>query len=399
MQASLLRLSHTQKRKQIFKSQKRKNTSQLSLTKSIELIKKGELKSSNLIESCYQNIEEKNEYLNAFVYVSDINDLNVSSDGLLNGVPIGIKDNFNVEGLPTTCASDILESYVSPYNATVCQKIIDESGCIIGKTNLDEFGMGSFNKFSKFGPALSPLFDPSEKRVAGGSSGGSAAAVASFMCSAALGSDTGGSVRLPAAWCGIVGFKPSYGLCSRFGLVAFASSLDTPSIMTRTVEDAAMMLDVISGHDMNDSTSISTKSVDYFKSLDQLDDLTGINIGIPEEFYIEELDQQVLQSWEEGIKRMEEKGAKIHKVNLPHTEYALSTYYIISSAEASSNLARYDGLRYGKRSETGTNVKDNYTASRDEGFGEEVKRRILLGTYVLQESAYNDYYRKALQVI
>eukprot|EP01130_Rhizamoeba_saxonica_P002078 TRINITY_DN11885_c0_g1_i1.p1 TRINITY_DN11885_c0_g1~~TRINITY_DN11885_c0_g1_i1.p1 ORF type:complete len:497 (+),score=101.62 TRINITY_DN11885_c0_g1_i1:19-1509(+) len=370
----------------------------------IKDLKQGITTSEELVNQYLYNIEN-DQQSNAFISVRDKQKLmNIAKDidnkrkngsimGALNGTIVAIKDNFNVKNTNTTCASKMLQDYKSPYTATICQKIIEQDGIIIGKTNMDEFGMGSLNKYSHFGPTN--IIKNNEKYSPGGSSGGSAVAVATGLSSIAIGSDTGGSVRLPAAWCGIVGLKPSYGLCSRYGLVAYGSSFDTPSILSLTVEDSALMLNVISGFDKYDSTSVETENVDYSEGIH--DDISGTIIGIPKEFNISELSKEQIQTWEKSIEVYKSAGAKIVEVSLPNTSNALAAYYILTTAEASSNLSRYDGMRYGHRVE-GKSVADAYTNTRGDGFGAEVKRRILTGTYVLQQSTYKDFYQQAMKI-
>ncbi|NOY78886.1 MAG: Asp-tRNA(Asn)/Glu-tRNA(Gln) amidotransferase subunit GatA [Calditrichaeota bacterium] len=313
--------------------------------------------------------------------------------GKLAGMVMAIKDNLNVKGQATTCGSHILENFVSPYSATVVQKLLDEDAILIGKTNMDEFAMGSSNETSYFGPVRNP-HDP--ERIPGGSSGGSATAVAANLAMAALGSDTGGSIRQPAALCGVVGLKPTYGRVSRFGLVAFASSLDQIGPISKSVRDSALLLNVISGYDSSDSTSVNRPVPDYTKGLEK--GAGGLKIGYPREYFGEGLDPAVRTTVEESLRILEKEGAVVEEMSLPHTEYAVATYYILATAEASSNLARYDGARYGYRSRDIANLEEMYTQSRSEGFGDEVKRRIMLGTYVLSAGYYEAYYRRAQKV-
>ena len=310
----------------------------------------------------------------------------------LAGIPIAVKDNICTEGVRTTCSSKILENFIPPYESSVTGKLKESGYVLIGKTNLDEFAMGSSTENSAFGLTRNP-WDIS--RVPGGSSGGSAAAVAADMCIAALGSDTGGSIRQPAAFCGVVGLKPTYGRVSRYGLVAFASSLDQIGPITKTVKDSAMLLNIISGHDPYDSTSANLPVPDYTASLGQ--DIKGMKIGIPKEFFIEGLDKDVNESVKKAIRQLESLGALPVEISLPHTGYAVAVYYILATSEASSNLARYDGVKYGLRVE-GEDLLDMYMKTRDAGFGAEVKRRIILGTYALSSGYYDAYYKKAQQV-
>lgn len=313
--------------------------------------------------------------------------------GILGGVPIAVKDNMCMKDTKTTCASKILENFVSPYDATIIKKIEDAGGIIIGKTNMDEFAMGSSTENSAIKKTANPW---DLTRVPGGSSGGSAAAVTADMAYAALGSDTGGSIRQPAAYCSVVGIKPTYGLVSRFGLVAFASSLDQIGPLTKDVEDTALMLNAIAGHDTMDSTSVDIKYPDYTKAL--VNDVKGMTIGIPTEFFSKGLNSEIKKSFDMSIEKLKLLGADVKDVKLEYAKYALATYYIISPAEASSNLARYDGIKYGYRAKEFDSLYDLYAASRTEGFGEEVKKRIMLGTYVLSSGYYDAYYKKASQV-
>lgn len=312
----------------------------------------------------------------------------------LGGIPIAFKDNLNVLGLPTTCASKILaDHFTAPYDSTVAAKLKAAGAIPFGKTNMDEFAMGSSTENS----ALRRTTNPHDSsRVPGGSSGGSAAVVAGNLAIAALGSDTGGSIRQPASFCGCVGLKPSYGRVSRFGLVAYASSLDQVGPLTKTVEDAALVLQAISGGDKNDSTSLPNDVPDFTAALSK--GVKGLKIGLPKEYFIPGIDPEVRASVDEAIKKLESQGAEIVEVSLPHTEYAVATYYIVATAEASANLARFDGVRYGHRCADPQNMIDLYSRSRDEGFGAEVKRRIILGTYVLSAGFYDAFYLKAQKV-
>jgi aspartyl-tRNA(Asn)/glutamyl-tRNA(Gln) amidotransferase subunit A len=315
-----------------------------------------------------------------------------SDPGALLGVPVAVKDNIATLELPTTCGSRILGDYVSPYEATVVTRLRAAGALVVAKTNMDEFAMGSSNEYSAYGPARNP-HDPS--RVPGGSSGGSAAAVASGIVPIALGSETGGSVRQPAAFCGIVGVKPTYGRVSRYGLVAFASSLDQVGVFGRTVDDAALGLGAIAGHDPLDSTSSTTPVPRYTDSGER--SLDGVVIGRPAEYFTEHLDPRVRELCDRAVDAFRQAGAEVRDVSLPRTELAIPVYYIIAPAEASSNLARFDGVRYGLRI-TGDGLRGMYEATRSRGFGPEVTRRILLGTYVLSAGYYDAYYRKAQQV-
>lgn len=311
----------------------------------------------------------------------------------LAGIPFGLKDNMCTEGILTTCASKILGNFVPPYNSTVAKKLHDEDTILVGKLNLDEFAMGGSTENSYFKQTRNPW---DLDRVPGGSSGGSAAAVASCQAIFSLGSDTGGSIRQPASFCGVVGMKPTYGAVSRYGLVAFASSLDQIGPLTKDVTDCALVLNAIAGHDSLDSTSANVNYPDYTKAL--VNDVKGMKIGIPKEYIGEGINSEVRASVLEAVEALRKLGAVCEEFSLPVTEYAIPAYYLISSAEASSNLARYDGVKYGYRAEKFTDLLDLYKQSRSEGFGPEVKRRIMLGTYALSSGYYDAYYKKALQV-
>ena len=309
------------------------------------------------------------------------------------GIPIGIKDNMCTKGVKTTCSSKMLENFVSPYNATVVEKLNAENMIDLGKLNMDEFAMGASTEYSAFKKTCNPW---NLNKVPGGSSGGSAAAVAAGLVPWALGSDTGGSIRQPASFCGVVGLKPTYGLVSRFGLVAFASSLDQIGPITKDVKDSAMLLNLIAGHDEKDTTSINVEKKDYTKALKN--DVKGLKIGVPKEYFGEGINPEVKKALETAIEEYKSMGAIVEECSVPIAEYALATYYIIACAEASSNLGRFDGIRYGYRTPNFENLKDIFVNSRTEGFGEEVKRRIILGTYVLSSGYYDAYYKKAQQV-
>ncbi len=312
----------------------------------------------------------------------------------IDGLPVLIKDNIVQRGEMTTCASRILEGFVSPYDATVIERLENSGAIIVGRTNMDEFAMGSSTENSIYGPSRNP-WDPS--RACGGSSGGSAAAVASGLVALALGSDTGGSIRQPASFCGVVGLKPTYGRVSRWGLVAFASSLDQIGPFGRTVADCASALEILAGHDPRDSTSLPEPAPSLAAALDGSVD--GLTIGLPREYFVEEgVEKAVLSRVHEAIATLEAAGARFEPISLPHTAHTIATYYLIATAEASSNLARFDGVRYGRRAEKVADLEDLYRRSRSEGFGAEVKRRILLGTYVLSAGYYDAYYGKAQRV-
>jgi len=315
--------------------------------------------------------------------------------GALLGVPVAIKDVLCTRDMPTTCGSRILEGFRPPYDATVVDRMRKAGAVILGKTNTDEFAMGSSTENSAYFTTLNPW---DLRRVPGGSSGGSAAAVAAGECLGALGSDTGGSVRQPAGLCGVVGLKPSYGRVSRYGLVAYASSLDQVGVLARDVQDAALLLGVIAGRDGQDSTSMNLPVPDYVAGLGEVDGLGGVRVGVPSEYFIEGMQPEVRDTVRAAVSVLADLGAEVREVSLPHTEYALPVYYLIAPAEASANLARYDGVRYGLRVEAAGGLGGMYTATRGTGFGAEVKRRIMLGTYALSAGYYDAYYLKAQQV-
>ncbi len=312
----------------------------------------------------------------------------------MTGMPLAIKDNLCTEGVPTTCASRMLQNFIPPYDATVIAKLKEQQYILLGKTNLDEFAMGSSTENSAFGPSRNPW---NLHCVPGGSSGGSAAAVAADECVAALGSDTGGSIRQPAAFCGVVGLKPTYGRVSRYGLVAFASSLDQIGPITKDVPDAAFLLGAIAGHDPMDSTSADLPVPDYMKALKKKD-LKKLKVGVPMEFFAEGLDPEVEQAVRAAINELQDLGGQIKEIQLPRTDAAVAVYYVIATAEASSNLARYDGVKFGLRAKETKDLLDLYMKTRQEGFGPEVKRRIMLGTYALSAGYYDAYYLKAQKV-
>jgi aspartyl-tRNA(Asn)/glutamyl-tRNA(Gln) amidotransferase subunit A len=361
------------------------------------LLRRREVSPREVINALRQRVESIDPDVGAYLSlnfdaaVKEAEHANV--DLPLGGVPIAIKDIINVMGQPCTCASKILNGYRAPYDATVIQKLRAAGAIPFGKTNLDEFAMGSSTENSALKSTRNP-WDLS--RVPGGSSGGSAAAVAADEAFGALGSDTGGSIRQPAALCGVVGLKPTYGRVSRFGLVAFASSLDQIGPVTKTVRDAALIMNAIAGHDRQDSTSLDEPVSDYRASLEN--DLRGVRLGVPKEYMIEGIDPQVQGAIDAAVKQLNSLGAEIVEVSLPSTEYAVAVYYIIATAEASANLARFDGVRYGYRAENPKDVLDLYGRTREEGFGPEVKRRIILGTYVLSSGYYDAYYLRAQKV-
>ena len=369
-----------------------------------EKLEKGEVTSVEITKSYFDRIKEIDPKVKAYVSTmeeeamakaKEIDDKRKAGEAVSKyaGIPIGIKDNMCITGTKTTCSSKMLENFVAPYNATVIEKLNKEDLVYLGKLNMDEFAMGGSTERSAFFKTCNPW---DLDRVPGGSSGGSAAAVAADMAPWALGSDTGGSIRQPASLCGVVGLKPTYGLVSRFGLVAFASSLDQIGPLTTDVEDAAILLNMIAGHDEKYSTSMDLPKVDYTKSL--VNDVEGMRIGLPKEYLGEGINEEVKESILAVAKKYEEMGAIIEDCSFEVGQYATSVYYIIACAEASSNLGRFDGIGYGYRSEKYDNLKDIYKNSRSEGFGEEVKRRIMLGTYVLSSGYYDAYYKKAQKV-
>ena len=368
-----------------------------------EKLKNKEINVSDITKAYISRIDEKEKDVQAFVTVLKEEALKKSEEvqaqfdnrenNALAGIPIGIKDNINTKGIRTTCSSKMLENFISPYNATVMEKINEENMITLGKLNMDEFAMGASTEYSYFKKTKNPW---NLNRVPGGSSGGSAAAVAANMVPFALGSDTGGSIRQPAAFCGVVGLKPTYGLVSRYGLVAFASSLDQIGPITKDVKDCAILLNVIAGHDEKDTTSANIEKKDYTKALKN--DVKGLKIGAPKEFLGEGINEEVKSRILEAIEEYKKLGAIVEECSLDIAKYALASYYIIACAEASSNLGRFDGIRYGYRSKNFNNIKELYKNSRSEGFGEEVKRRIILGTYVLSSGYYDAYYKKAWQV-
>ena len=364
----------------------------------LEKLDKKEITLNEITKSYIERINEKEEDVQAFVTLLD-KEATEQAEKLDNtenekkGIPIGIKDNICVKGNKTTCSSKMLENFTSPYNATVMEKINNENMITLGKLNMDEFAMGASTEYSAFKKTKNPW---NLNKVPGGSSGGSAAAVAANMVPWALGSDTGGSSREPASYCGIVGLKPTYGRISRYGLIAYASSLEQVGTLTKDVRDAAILLSMISGHDEKDTTSINIDKKDYTKCL--TGDVKGLRIALPKEFIGEGINEEVKQSILNAAKKYEELGAIVEEISLDIGEKALASYYIIACAEASSNLGKFDGIRYGYRTKNYSNLKDIYRNSRSEGFGEEVKRRIILGTYVLSSGYYEAYYKKAQQV-
>ncbi len=369
---------------------------------------KKEFKASEVTEAYLKNIDASSN-LNAYITVtadeamaqSKLSDERIGKGSRLSkmdGVPIGVKDLFCTKDIRTTAASHILDDFVPPYESTVTSQLLTAGSIFLGKTNLDEFAMGGANLTSYFGEAINPIKRATDGKevVTGGSSGGSAASVAGGLAAAALGTDTGGSIRQPAAFTGIVGLKPTYGRCSRYGIIAYASSLDQAGPMCKTVEDTAIMLNHMAGFDENDSTSVDIAVPDFTKGI--CDGVKGMKIGIPKELLNESIDKDIEQSWKDkAVRILKDAGAEIVEISLPNLKYALATYYILAPAEASSNLARYDGVRFGLRVD-GDSLDDMYLNTRSAGFGEEVKRRIMVGTYVLSAGYYDAYYLKALKV-
>ncbi|MCX5782760.1 MAG: Asp-tRNA(Asn)/Glu-tRNA(Gln) amidotransferase subunit GatA [Elusimicrobia bacterium] len=377
--------------------------SKLSATELSQKIKSRQIKSAEVVSACLETIQAKDSKIKAFVSILEKEALKKAKTidekiskgdnvGILAGIPIAIKDNMNIKGFKTTCSSKILENYVAPYDAAVIEKLKEADAVFIGKTNLDEFAMGSSTENSAFQTTRNPW---NTEYISGGSSGGSAAAVSASMAPLSLGSDTGGSIRQPAACCGVVGIKPTYGRVSRYGLVAFASSLDQIGPFSYSVEDAALLLRAISGYDKRDSTSANIDVPDYVSEIKK--DINGIKIGLPKEYFIKGMDKEVEKAVRDAVKVFENLGAKISEISLPYTKYAVSVYYLIATSEASANLARYDGIKYGFKAE-GTNLIDEYEKTRGAGFGAEVKRRIMLGTYALSSGYYDAYYGKAQKV-
>ncbi len=376
---------------------------ELTIYEALENMAAGELSSKELTQSCLKRIFEVEADVKAFITISEERALALADEadrkrvqkevGALCGIPLSIKDLLCTKGVKTTCGSRILEPFVPPYDATVVGKIKSQGGVIVGKTAMDEFAMGSTSETCSFGIPTNPW---NKAYVAGGSSGGSAASVASGEVLGSLGSDTGGSIRQPASLCGIVGMKPTYGRVSRYGLVAFASSLDQVGPLTRDVADCAVMMNTIAGHDTKDSTSVAIPAEDYTASL--IEGMKGIRVGVPREYFMEGLDPEVEQTVMSCVDILSSAGAEVVDVSIPHIDYCVAVYYLIAPAEASSNLARYDGVSYGYRDERSNTLIDMYKDTRSKGFGAEVKRRILIGTYALSSGYYDAYYKKASQV-
>jgi aspartyl-tRNA(Asn)/glutamyl-tRNA(Gln) amidotransferase subunit A len=379
------------------------NPAALTLYDAGEKLRKQELSSQELTLAAFHRIGETDDKIHAYITLcrdTALEQAKQADERLkrggntppLLGIPIAVKDNFLTRGLRTTCASKILGDFIPPYDATTVKRTREAGAIIVGKTNLDEFAMGSSTENSAYFPTRNP-WDP--ERVPGGSSGGSAAAVAADQCMAALGTDTGGSIRQPAAFCGVVGLKPTYGRVSRYGIIAFASSMDQVGSLTKDVRDCALMLEAIAGHDPADSTSADRPVARYSDAL--TGDVKGLRLGVPKEYFITGISPEVEQAVRYPIRLLAKNGAVVEEISLPHTEYAVAVYYIVATAEASSNLARYDGMRFGHRA-GGKDLLDTYMLSREEGFGPEVKRRIMLGTYALSAGYYDAYYLKAQRV-
>jgi aspartyl-tRNA(Asn)/glutamyl-tRNA(Gln) amidotransferase subunit A len=376
---------------------------ELTISQASELLQKGSLSSVELTRSCLERIARLDSLLKAFVTVDEVGALQQAQQvddkrkfakaGKLSGIPFSLKDLLATKGLRTTCGSKILQDFVPPYDSTVVERLKEQEIVILGKTTMDEFAMGSTSESCAFGIPQNPW---KKGYVAGGSSGGSAVSVAAYESLASLGSDTGGSIRQPASLCGVVGLKPTYGRVSRYGLTAYASSLDQIGPFCRCVEDCALVLQAISGYDCRDSTSVKKDVPDYCSYL--VDGLSGVTVGIPREYFSDAIDNQVAGIVHNGIDLLKERGAKVVEISLPHTEYCVAVYYIIAPSEASSNLARYDGVHFGFRANGSSNLLEMYKKTRSEGFGAEVKRRILIGTYALSSGYYDAYYKKASQV-
>jgi aspartyl-tRNA(Asn)/glutamyl-tRNA(Gln) amidotransferase subunit A len=379
------------------------NLAALTLHQASNKLRRREISSCALTEAVFARIAATDDKVHAYLTLARAGameqarhaDERLKDDqapSTLLGIPIAVKDNFLTLGLRTTCASKILGDFIPPYDATTVGKLREAGAVIVGKTNLDEFAMGSSAENSAYFPTRNPW---NLERIPGGSSGGSAAAVAADQCIAAVGTDTGGSIRQPAACCGVVGLKPTYGRVSRYGIIAFASSMDQVGPLTKDVRDAALLLEAIAGHDPADSTSANLAVPQYLEALDG--NVKDLRIGVPKEYFVSGMQSEVEQAVRNAIRELEKNGAAIEEISLPHTEYAIAVYYIVATAEASSNLARYDGMRFGHRADA-KDLTETYMISRDEGFGAEVKRRIMLGTYVLSAGYYDAYYLKAQRV-
>jgi len=383
------------------------NLTELTVAEALKGLENGDFTSVELTQA-HITAMEQNRHLNAYVTETPELALKQAAESdkrrangkekPLDGIPVGIKDLFCTKGVKTTAASKILSNFVPEYESTVTQKMLDDGCVTLGKLNLDEFAMGSATTNSHYGPTINPWKRNNDDTdlVPGGSSGGSSAAVAAGLCLAATGTDTGGSIRQPASYCGVTGIKPTYGRCSRFGVIAYASSLDQAGIFARNTEDCAIMLKTMAGFDPNDSTSADIEVPDFQAAL--TGDVKGMKIGIPAEYKVDGMSKEIEELWDQGIAWLKDAGAEIIDISLPHTKYALPAYYTIVTAESSANLARYDGVRYGVRTEKSGSLDETYAATRAEGFGEEVKMRILMGTYVLSAGYYDAYYRKAQRV-
>jgi len=376
---------------------------ELSISELRDRLDGGELSAKDVTQAYLDRIASTDEQVKAFVTVTEEEALAqaeqaqsaISSGkaGPLTGIPLGIKDVICTKGIPTTCSSKMLENFRPPYDATVMERLKGQKAIMLGKLNMDEFAMGSSTENSAFFPTHNPW---DLERVPGGSSGGSAAAVAARQCAAALGSDTGGSIRQPASFCGVVGMKPTYGRVSRYGLVAFASSLDQIGPFARNVKDSALLLSAICGHDRRDSTSAPMEAEDFSASC--VAGADGLRVGVPAEYFVDGMSSEVEEAVRAAIKALEDAGATVEEISLPHTRYAVPTYYIVATAEASSNLSRYDGVKYGFRAKEYSNLMEMYKRTRSQGFGQEVKRRIMLGTYCLSAGYYDAFYKKASHV-
>ncbi len=372
-----------------------------TIKESLRAIKDKKISVLELSEIFIERIK-KQKNINAFIYFDEElvkkNCIKIQDkkDLSLKGIPLGIKDLFCTSDMPTTAGSKILRNFQPTYDSFVTNKLLNKGSIFLGKTNLDEFAMGSSTTTSFFGNTINPKSTPEKNLVPGGSSGGSAAAVSANLCLGATGTDTGGSIRQPASFCGVVGIKPTYGLCSRWGIIAFASSLDQAGIFSNNIEDAAILIEAIAGYDNKDSTSANVKIPNYFENLNP--DMNNKVVGIPEEYSLPDIPEEIQKVWENSKRILEKGGAKLKKISLPHTKYALPTYYILAPAEASSNLARYDGVKYGFRAKSENSLDEMYELTRSEGFGKEVKRRILIGTYVLSAGYYDAYYLKAQKI-
>lgn len=378
---------------------------ELTIKTAHEKLSRKEISSVEITKACLEEIKKTNKDLNAFITITEEEALEKAKEvdhkikegekiKILEGIPCSLKDVFCTKGIKTTAASKILENYIPPFDATATKKLKEEGAVFVGKTNTDEFTQGASTETSYFGVTKNPW---DKERVAGGSSGGSAAAVAANQCIYSLGTDTGGSIRQPSSFCNVIGLKPTYGRVSRYGVMSMASSLDTIGTITKTVEDTAIVLKEIAGHDKYDATTPKVE-VDDYPQLIQESNIKGLKIGIPREYFIEGMDNEVKDITKDSIKRFEKLGAEIIDISLPHTKYAVAVYYIIVPSEVSSNMARYDGVRYGYRNENNEDLIDQYFKTRAKGFGDEVKRRIMIGTYALSAGYYDAYYLKAQKV-